>query len=40
MTTMAAMRSGRLSCLTSGCHDVAHDVHNLKDATLWKAASR
>ena len=39
-TTMAAMRSGRLSCLTSGCHDVAHDVHNLKDATLWKAASR
>jgi nitrate/TMAO reductase-like tetraheme cytochrome c subunit len=39
-TTMAALRSGRMSCLTSGCHDVAHDVQRLADAPLWKAVAR
>ena len=31
---MAAIRSNQLSC--TGCHDVAHDVQNLNDATLWR----
>jgi cytochrome c-type protein NapC len=35
-TTMVAMRAGRLSCLTSGCHDVAHDVHNPTAPPMWK----
>jgi cytochrome c-type protein NapC len=35
-TTMVAIRSGRLSCLASGCHDVAHDVSHQKDAPMWK----
>jgi cytochrome c-type protein NapC len=34
-TTMAAMKANRLSCMTSGCHDVIHDVHALDDADLW-----
>ncbi len=34
-TTMAAIKANRLSCMTSGCHDVIHDVHNLADADLW-----
>lgn len=25
----------RLSCLTSGCHDAIHDVHNLDDKAFW-----
>jgi nitrate/TMAO reductase-like tetraheme cytochrome c subunit len=35
-TTMTAMRENRLSCLTSGCHDVIHDVHSLANADLWQ----
>jgi cytochrome c-type protein NapC len=34
-TTFAAIVGGRVSCLESGCHDVAHEVHNLKDAEFW-----
>ena len=37
-TTMAAMMANRLSCLTSGCHDFAHDVHNVDQLELWKGA--
>jgi nitrate/TMAO reductase-like tetraheme cytochrome c subunit len=39
-TMMTAMSSGRLSCLASGCHDVAHDVHNPSQPELWKAGAR
>jgi cytochrome c-type protein NapC len=39
-TTMASMKAGRLSCLASGCHDVAHDVHNLAGAPIWKEPRR
>ena len=30
------VKTGQLSCLSSGCHDIVHDVGSLKDATLWK----
>jgi nitrate/TMAO reductase-like tetraheme cytochrome c subunit len=30
------VKSGRQSCLSSGCHDTVHDVASLKDATFWK----
>jgi cytochrome c-type protein NapC len=31
---MTSIRSNQLSC--TGCHDVAHDVQNLNDATFWR----
>jgi nitrate/TMAO reductase-like tetraheme cytochrome c subunit len=34
-TTLAALVHGQVSCLTSGCHDVAHEVHSLADAEFW-----
>jgi cytochrome c-type protein NapC len=30
------VKSGKLSCLSSGCHDIIHDVETLKDVPLWK----
>ncbi len=39
-TTMAALLSGRLSCMTSGCHDVAHDAQRLDQAPMWTAGAR
>jgi cytochrome c-type protein NapC len=30
------VKSGQLSCVSSGCHDIVHDVGSLKDATFWK----
>jgi len=35
-TPMADIKSGKVSCMTAGCHDVAHDVHDLADAKFWK----
>ena len=32
---MADIKSGKTSCMTSGCHDVVHEVHELDQATLW-----
>jgi nitrate/TMAO reductase-like tetraheme cytochrome c subunit len=32
----ADVSSGKRSCLELGCHDVAHNVQELTDATLWK----
>ncbi len=29
------VKSGRLSCVSSGCHDTVHDVDDLKDAKFW-----
>lgn len=34
-TTLAALVHGQVSCLTSGCHDVTHEVHSLADAEFW-----
>jgi hypothetical protein len=28
--------SNQMSCLTSGCHDTAHDVANLSHVKFWK----
>jgi cytochrome c-type protein NapC len=33
---LARMKSGQLSCMSSGCHEIVHDVASLKDATFWK----
>jgi cytochrome c-type protein NapC len=33
---MDSLKSNETSCLTSGCHDVAHDLAHLQDAKLWK----
>jgi cytochrome c-type protein NapC len=35
-TPMEAIKSGKVSCLESGCHDVAHKVHELADVEFWK----
>ncbi len=33
---MAKIKSNRMSCLASNCHDTIHDIGDLKDATFWK----
>jgi NapC/NirT cytochrome c family, N-terminal region len=35
---MDALKSNQTSCLTSGCHDTAHDVANLKQLKFWRPA--
>ena len=32
---MADIKSNRLSCLSSNCHDTVHDVDTLKDVKFW-----
>jgi cytochrome c-type protein NapC len=34
---MDSLKSNEMSCLTSGCHDTAHDVANLNHAKFWTA---
>jgi cytochrome c-type protein NapC len=34
--TLPAIKSNQLSCLSSGCHELTHDLAHLKDAKLWK----
>jgi nitrate/TMAO reductase-like tetraheme cytochrome c subunit len=34
--TLPAIKSNQLSCLSSGCHEIAHDISHLKDAKFWK----
>ena len=29
------VKSGQLSCISSGCHDTVHEVGDLKDAKFW-----
>jgi cytochrome c-type protein NapC len=33
---LESVKSGRRSCLSSGCHDIVHEVGSLNDATFWK----
>ena len=33
--TMPAIKSNKLSCTSSGCHDTVHNVAHLKDVKLW-----
>ena len=37
-TTMTAIKANRLSCMSSGCHDLVHDVRNLGQLPMWKGA--
>jgi cytochrome c-type protein NapC len=34
--TLPAIKSNQMSCLSSGCHDVTHDIAHVNDAKLWK----
>jgi cytochrome c-type protein NapC len=34
-----SIMTDKMSCMTSGCHDVIHDVHNLKDQEFWYSDS-
>jgi cytochrome c-type protein NapC len=34
--TLAKIKSNRLSCMSSGCHESAHNVAALRGAELWK----
>jgi hypothetical protein len=34
--TLPAIKSNQLSCMSSGCHEVVHDIANLKTAKFWK----
>jgi cytochrome c-type protein NapC len=31
-----ALKATKSSCISSGCHEIVHDVGKLKDATFWK----
>lgn len=33
---LGKVKSGKLSCMSSSCHEFVHDVGDLKDATFWK----
>jgi cytochrome c-type protein NapC len=33
---MSSLKSNQLSCLSSGCHDTAHDIANLSHEKFWK----
>ena len=35
-TMLALAAQNKLSCMSSDCHDIVHDVDTLKDATFWK----
>lgn len=39
-TTLAAIKQNKLSCTYSYCHDVIHNVNELKDADFWKPGGR
>ena len=35
---MADIKSGKASCLKSGCHDLVHEVHELDQMAMWDPA--
>jgi cytochrome c-type protein NapC len=37
--TMVAIKSNKLSCMSSGCHDLVHDIAHLKDAKFWQGSN-
>lgn len=37
---MARMKNNQLGCTTSGCHNIVHNVQQLKEATFWKEAGK
>ena len=36
---LAAVKSNKLSCVSSGCHDVVHSLVTLKNAKFWKGGA-
>jgi cytochrome c-type protein NapC len=34
---LSAVKANKVSCLSSGCHDTAHDVSHLNNLKFWKA---
>jgi cytochrome c-type protein NapC len=34
--TLPAIKANKLSCMSSGCHDVVHDIAHLKEAKFWE----
>lgn len=36
---LPAVKAGKTSCISSGCHELVHDVKNLKDAKFWKGGN-
>jgi nitrate/TMAO reductase-like tetraheme cytochrome c subunit len=36
---LPALRANTTSCVSSGCHDVVHNVRSLKDAKFWKGSN-
>jgi cytochrome c-type protein NapC len=36
---LADITSNKISCATSRCHDIVHDVGSLSDVTFWKGAT-
>ncbi len=34
------MKTGKTSCLSSGCHDIVHEVGDLPDSKMWYGASK
>lgn len=36
---LTEIKSNQLSCTSSRCHDIVHDVESLPDVTFWKGAS-
>ena len=35
MAIMDSLKSNEMSCVTSGCHDVVHDIDGLSKAKFW-----
>lgn len=35
-TMLVGLKTNQISCLSSGCHDVVHNVHELEDVEFWK----
>jgi cytochrome c-type protein NapC len=35
---LAKLSSNQVSCMSSGCHDIVHNVDTLKDASFWSGA--
>ena len=37
---MARMKNNQLGCTSSGCHNIVHNVGQLKEATFWKETGK
>ena len=38
--TLPAIKSNKLSCISSGCHETVHDVANLSKQTYWPGGTK